>query len=692
LQGYNDDYGDELYMIEERATKGHGNQKSFGNSNELISTDDVLKKLREDEKYQIDEASYIRARLFDMLIGDWDRHEDQWRWAEFKKKDKTIYRPVPRDRDQAFSIMSDGWLLGIATRIIPTLRLMQSYEEELRSPKWFNLEPYPLDMAIISESDKHIWDEQVRIIQDGLNDSIINAAFLKMPVEVQDETVETIKRKLKGRLANLQKISDTYYAHINKFAVITGTDKDDWVDVEITSSETIKVSLFRIIDGKKAKPYFERSYHKKLTKEIWIYSLDDKDHIKLFGAKHSPIKIRLIGGQNKDTYELDNVKNVHVYDFKTKESILAGTGGKIHFTNDYEINVYDYKKLKNSANQLIPSLGVNPDDGLRLGLTNTYTVYGFDRNPYTQQHAVNAVYYFATEGFDIQYKGEIAKVVGNWNLQLKMLITSPNYSINFFGYGNASINPDEILGLDYNRVKLRTLRLQPSLIHRGELGGSLKAGLVYENIEVEETAGRYIDAFIGGANERENSFYGLDLAYAFVNQDNAAFPTLGMKVGLDIGYRANLERTEENFAFVKPVIGFDYKLVSNGKLVLATLAKVHLILGDDFQFYQAANLGSNDGLRGYRNYRFAGKNSFYQNTDLRFNLRKLKSGLLPLNVGIYTGFDYGKVWVENSSDDNWNTSFGGGIFVNGADMITANISYFNSDDGGRIAFKLGFGF
>jgi hypothetical protein len=37
-----------------------------------------------------------------MLIGDWDRHYDQWRWAEYKKKGQVIYRPIPRDRDQAF--------------------------------------------------------------------------------------------------------------------------------------------------------------------------------------------------------------------------------------------------------------------------------------------------------------------------------------------------------------------------------------------------------------------------------------------------------------------------------------------------------------------------------------------------------------------------------------------------------------
>ena len=65
-----------------------------------------------------------RRRLFDMLIGDWDRHQDQWRWIEFKENGKKVYRPMPRDRDQAFSIMADGFLLGAAVKFIPTARLL----------------------------------------------------------------------------------------------------------------------------------------------------------------------------------------------------------------------------------------------------------------------------------------------------------------------------------------------------------------------------------------------------------------------------------------------------------------------------------------------------------------------------------------------------------------------------------------
>ena len=189
LGHFNDEFGDELYMIEERAASGHGDKASFGFANKVISTDDLLKKINKNDTHILDEEAYIKARLFDMLIGDWDRHEDQWRWAVFKEKKKTIYRPIPRDRDQAFSIFGDGALLNTVTKIVPALRLMQSYSDELKSPKWFNLEPYPLDMALINQADYKNWEAQVRLIQQNITPEIIDEAFKSFPIEVQDKTI-----------------------------------------------------------------------------------------------------------------------------------------------------------------------------------------------------------------------------------------------------------------------------------------------------------------------------------------------------------------------------------------------------------------------------------------------------------------------------------------------------------------------
>ncbi len=697
LGQYNNDFGDELYMIEERTDSGHGDKANFGFSNKLISTDDLLKKLHEDEDFVLDEASYIRARLFDMLIGDWDRHEDQWRWAEFKEAGKKVYRPVPRDRDQAFSMMADGALLSFATKVIPGLRLMQSYDEELKNPKWFNAEPFPLDMALINESDRTVWNEQVKYIVKNLTDEVIDEAFLNFPDEVKDETVITIKQKLIGRRANLQKISDTYYNHINKYAVIKGTNKDDYFEIERMPNGLTKVTAYRIKKGKKAEIFHERLYTSKETKEIWIYGLDDGDVFKISGDGKRPIRIRLIGGQNKDTYNIINGENVKIYDFKSKKDEFLTNNGSKKLTDDYEINVYDYKKLKNSSNQLVPIIGANPDDGFKIGIANTFKSFGFERNPFTARHTVNASYYFATNGFELGYEAEFANVVGNINLGFNVDYTSPNFAVNFFGFGNETSNPEDDVtdgldvDLDYNRVKIRVFKVSPALIWRGQMGASFKVGLSYETNEVEETPGRFISQYLGINNDGSNNFMGAELAYSYENYDNKAFPTLGLNTSLRAGYKTNIDNSNE-YMYIIPQFGFDYKLVSNGKLVFATNLLGHINFGDGYEFYQAANIGADNGLRGYRKQRFTGKNVFTQSTDLRFNLRKIKTGLLPLNVGFYGGFDYGRVWLNKDTSNLWHTSVGGGVFANVVDMLSLNVSAFHSKEGLRLAFKMGFGF
>ncbi len=691
LGSFNSEFGDELYMIEERAASGHGDKASFGFSNKVISTDDLLKNLSKNEKHKLDEAAYIKARLFDMLIGDWDRHEDQWRWAVFKENGYTIYRPIPRDRDQAFSIMGDGALLNLATKMVPALRLMQAYQEDLKSPKWFNLEPYPLDMSLINESDKSIWDAQVKHIISNITDKVIDNSFSNFPDEVQDETIKIIKEKLQGRRKNLQKISDNYFSHINKFQVIKGTHKDDWFEIDRLPNGQTKVTAYRVKKGEKGTIFHQRTYNHSQTKEIWIYGLDNNDMFVVKGDGDNLIKLRIVGGHNNDSYNIINGEKVKIYDHKTKKNTFITANGSKKLTDDYETNVYNYKKLKNNANVLTPLLGMNPDDGLKIGFANIYTANGFERNPFTSQHMISGAYFFATNGFELNYSSEFANIIGQWNLGFNATYTSPNYAINFFGLGNntANLQANDIEDKDYNRVKIRKFITGSSIHWKGDLGAEIKLGLNYQSFKVDKTLNRFIATQAIDFNTQ--NFLNAEASYTFNNTDNPAFTTMGMKTELLVGYTSNLKKSN-NFGYAVPSISFDYKLVPSGQLVIATKFKGHLTFGNDFEFYQGANLGANNGLRGYRNERFTGKNAFYHSSDIRLNLRRLKTGLLPLHIGVYGGFDYGKVWLENIDSKNWNTSIGGGIFFNGANMMTGNLSAFNSDDGLRIAFAMGFNF
>ncbi|MBS9766501.1 MAG: metallophosphoesterase [Flavobacteriaceae bacterium] len=696
LGNMNNEYGDELYMIEEHASDGHGDKASFGYSNKVLSTYDVMKKIHKNEKNVIDEKSYIRARLFDMLIGDWDRHQDQWRWLEFKENGKKVYRPLPRDRDQAFSKMGDGFLFKTAIQLMPMARLLRNYSDDLTDVKGVYVEAYPLDMEFIQKSGLDVWLSEAKKIQKGVTDEMIEKAFLNIPKEVRDETIDKIKQQLKSRRGNLQKIAKRYFKLVSKNAVVRGTNKDDWFDIERLPQGKTKVTAYRIKGGKKATIFHERTYNHKDTKEIWIYGLDDNDIFCVFGKGNDKIRVRLIGGQNKDTYNIVEGGKVTFYDYKSKKSVIKTRKGHKKFTDNYHTNVYDYKKFKNNTTQIIPTFGANPDDGFRAGFDMVNTNFGFEQNPFTSQHKIKASYYFATNGFYVGYSGEFANVLYGLNFGIDAHFNSPNYATNFFGFGTETINPNaenaDKFNMNYNRVKIRTLKIMPSLIWRGQLGGHFKLGLFYENNQVQRTKGRFI-ANLPTDNPifDAQGFYGVDAIFQFKNKDVEAFPTNGFQFSLNTGFKQNA-KTNKGFGYIIPEIGFDYKLVPSGQLVLATNFRGHINLGDNFEFYQGATLGANNGLRGYRNQRFTGKNSYVQSTDLRWNIADLKTNILPISLGIYAGVDYGRVWLKNDTSNKWQNSYGGGFFINLTNMVTANISAFNSNDGLRIGFKMGFDF
>ena len=112
LGKYNDDYGDMLYLFEQRPDENWEEAENFGNSRNIIGTEKLQEKLLGDNENRVDQLAYIRARLFDFIVGDWGRHEDQWRWASFKKEGETKYQPIPRDRDQVYTKF-DGSMVTI---------------------------------------------------------------------------------------------------------------------------------------------------------------------------------------------------------------------------------------------------------------------------------------------------------------------------------------------------------------------------------------------------------------------------------------------------------------------------------------------------------------------------------------------------------------------------------------------------
>ncbi len=693
LGKYNENFGDEIYFLEERPGKEHKDEVSFGIPNDIESTDELLKKIRKDEEYQIDEKHYIRTRLFDMLLGDWDRHSDQWRWARFDNGDNKVYRPIPRDRDQVFSNY-DGLLLDVIKFIVPLARKFQVYDSKLKKVRWINQSGLPLDRALIQNSDKEIWLEQARYIKENLSDASIEKAFSNIPEELQDKTIDKIKNNLKSRRDDIEDIAKRYYQYLSKYIIITGTDKDDFFEISREDNKTT-INIARIKDGKAKKPYSHRTFNSNETKEIWVYGLDDDDQFVVKGKGVNPIKIRIVGGQNNDVYTIENGKKIKIYDHKSKPNTIEKKGGaNFIFSNTYNYNIYDYKKYIDKINTITPFIGFNPDDGLNINVTDTYTIKGFKNDPYHSRHKVRAAYYFQTEGYDVSYSGEFVKALGNWSFLVDGVYTSENFAQNFFGFGNETSNLDTKLGFDYNRVKIGIWSIGLGISKKNRYGSEFLIKTAYEGIEVQDSQDRLITSGLSfvttDSNFFERKFFSnIEMTYKFESYDNVINPTRGMLFKLQTGARTNIEDIEKTYGYVYPRLSFYNSITKNRKLVLKTDVNAGINLGKNFEFYQGVNLGGVYGLRGYREERFTGQSALAFSTDLRYSFNKFKTGLLPLQLGVFGGYDIGRVWLDDENSRQWQDSVGGGLWINALDTVGGQLGVFTSDDGVRFTFGFG---
>ncbi|WP_290628636.1 phosphoesterase [Altibacter sp.] len=692
LGKYNEEYGDQLYMIVEKPSDEYTDKKNFGYPDDVESTDDLLNKLREDEDYILDEEAYIRARIFDMLIGDWDRHSDQWRWAVFENEGgKTAFVPIPRDRDQVFANF-DGSFLNVLRKLMGGVNQLGVYGPDIHDVKWFNVAGSKLDRALVKRSAREVWLEQAKILQAAINEQIVDQAFNALPKEVQDSTVVEIKSHLLARKDNLVSIVDRYYSAFIRFQMITGTDKDDYFEITRLPNGVTRIVGYRIKDGEKGDLLFDRTFNSRETEEIWLYGLDDDDVFTVTGEGDHPVLLRIIGGQEKDRYNIQNGKRIKVYDRRSMDHEIVNKGGaQFRFTNFYEANLYDYQKKPSSGGSIGLFTGYNPDTGLSVTAQFEKTVNQFIANPYGRKFNLSAEYHFLTQGLDIKFAKRYAAAVGSFNMLLQGRATSKNYTQNFFGFGNETRNDEETLGIDFNRVNLSWYEGGIGLETASEYGSFFQIGLNLQAVDEIRNGVNFFDQNFSEAFGARSYFLKPSLTYRYKNFNDLYFPTKGMLFQIEGGAIEALD-SETISAFVDTGITFYNSLLSNNRLVLKTEAKSYITFGDRPEFYQSAQLGAARGLRSYRNQRFTGDKDLLGSADLYYSFEELKTFLFPLAINVFAGYDIGRVWVSGEDSQQWHQSYGGGVLLKWTDAILGNVSAFHGAEGLRIAYGFGLSF
>ena len=696
LGKYLDDVWEGLYLFEERPNGNRKDVESFGRSKDIIGTPDMFDEMIDDHDNQMDQKHYLKCRLFDVYIGDWDRHEDQWRWAGFKDKDQTIYRAVPRDRDQTF-FLNEGLFPWISSRKF-ALRMNQGFKYEIKDMDGLVMQGKWLDRRFLNELEKKDWIKAAEKMQSGFTDELIQAAISDMPGQITEVKGATIIAKLKARRDQLPEFAERHYAIISKKVDIVGSDKREQFRVERLNDNQTEVKVWSVSSkGNKKDKIYERTFNHNETSEIRLYGLKGKDEFDIEGEVNRGIKVRIIGGADKDDIKDRSKvrglsKKTIVYDKKGKNEIEFGTEARNRTSNNPEKNSYNYYAFNYDKFIPLAYFGFNADEALVLGAGFFYTTYGFQKTPYASHHVLGGRYATATNALELAYDGIFTSVIGGLDLQLHFIVRGPRYAQNYFGLGNETEKTTD--DMDYNRVRIGQLHVNPE-ISKTIKRSMISAGLFYQQFDIEDTEDRYIsDIPNNGLSpdifERQQ-FAGINLRYELDTRNDEVLPTRGIYWNTMTIFNYSLSENARTYNQLSSDFRWFLSFRKPYRTVLAFRIGGAINAGN-YEFYQACSVGGNSNLRGHRSTRYSGDASLYQNTDLRFKLFNFSTYIAKGDFGIIGFMEFGRVGLGGEDSHVWHHGYGGGLWASPFSLavLSATYEWSNDEPKGLFAFRFRF--
>ncbi len=146
---------------------------------EIVSSFDLWQKWREGgPANRVDSRAFLKARLFDLVVGNWDRHQGQWRWARIPGR--PLWVPLPEDADQAFT-RYEGKAIGAARSVVP--RFMRYSGEYPKRMEGLTTNNYDVTRWLLADVEWPVFEELARELAAQMTDAAIDEAMHRMPPE-----------------------------------------------------------------------------------------------------------------------------------------------------------------------------------------------------------------------------------------------------------------------------------------------------------------------------------------------------------------------------------------------------------------------------------------------------------------------------------------------------------------------------
>jgi len=617
-----------LGLLEER------NDKDEMGADKIVDSLDLFVRLETRRNEEVDARNYLRARLVDVLVGDWDRHLDQWVWARFDEDGKRVWRPIPRDRDQAFSRFGG---------LLPSLG--EYYTKQLAG---FGDTYAPIDKLTFAGRftdrrllvwlDRATWESETTNLVSKVTDQLIANAVHQQPPEMYAKGGAELERELRSRRDRLAEASRDYYRLLASN-----------VDLRAAEGETIRVRREpRGIEV--STPRFHRLFVPDETSELRVYTPRGGSVVE--EGSGGGIKVRIVPPDPREPEPI-----------RKRYEPVRDWGQDLLF---YPLFSYDTTR------------GVFP------GVLAELTSYGFELDPFASKMGLSFAWATAVNRPRAVYSAEfrthspLSALVG--------LMYSGVEVLNFFGLGNQTPRIDAFVDSNFYQVKQEQFLAFPGLQWR--LG---RPARVYGGILLRHISALQNSSFASGAYGSTGMTLASGEAGIELDTKSGVLTKLrGFRLRLAVRHTPDIldARTSSHVAqgggaFTK--LHGSASASFGGHILTDVFLDLHLAGERNwgrYPFYDAAFLGGTTiptellfsgigglPLRGFDYNRFAGDSAVVMNTELKIGIGKFLA-LLPWRYGISGVADIGRVFLANDpsvpsgeTSSRWHHGVGGGVWL-----------------------------
>ncbi|MEO8910568.1 MAG: hypothetical protein ABI408_10140 [Gemmatimonadaceae bacterium] len=666
---------------------------AFAGADEIFASDTLLTMINTSPETQVDARKFLTAMELDMIIGDNDRHPDQWKWARYGKSEASLLQPIAEDRDKAF-VSYGGVAMAIARLVLPPL---VKFEPRYSDPQALFANAGEFDRRMLQGLEKSVWDSVATVLMQRITDQVIDQSMEALPPEYA-RLSPAIAAKLKARRNALRSVSDRYYGQLWQTADVHGTDADENLTVTRAADGIVDVS----IQAGNSAPYFRRRFDAHETRRLRIYLHGGNDGATVQGNVRSSIPVRIIGGNGTNTFvdvsTVNGRKNpTHFYD--------AGTVTNVKYakdTVDERINIdnafnhyfnrrpwlHAYGTLippqRDRGSSMAPVLGIHSQRLLGIypviGLSRKN--YGFRDVPYSSMLEGDIGYSAASNRLRI--RTILDKRFEESDVHIPVTAHMSQFEIvQFHGFGN---DVADLRGTFYG-VRQRQWEFNPALGLSFNPVSDISIGPIVRYTTTDSVPNRLISQL---------------QPYGFAKFGQAG---LRLKVRLDNKWMIDTVKPR----FVVDVTGVGYPGIWDAtqkyesldgygeafftlpvvkKPVIALRAGGKKLWGP-FPYFDAAFLGGSETFRTEERQRYAGDASVYGTGELRVPIARFPF-ILPLDVGAIGFTDMGRVYVNGQSPRGWQKAAGAGFWVGFLDPAKSLNVMFTNRKGHKLTTSFGF--